>query len=126
MVPMARWLRPAGCKLWARPQNDAAAGAAAKAMRTRVAVSLIRQSSAGQLGARIGARMIEVLGVFAATGDRRHSCPLHVGDAVDDQQRVAPVGDDLGQVFSKAELPFGRRQHHVKSEWQCAKMHLAH
>jgi len=49
------------------------------------------------------------VGLIAA-GDGLHASAQDVGDAVCHQQRVAPVGDQTGQVLGNADAPLGRRQ----------------
>ena len=56
--------------------------------------------------------MIEVVSVLIAAGDREHAGTQDVGNAMDHQQRVARIGDQLGQTLGNAQAPLGSRQQH--------------
>ena len=64
----------------------------------------VRQASAGQLEARIGAQVVKVVGVFVATGDCQHACAQNVGHAVPHQQRIARIGDQRRKPIGDAKL----------------------
>jgi hypothetical protein len=74
--------------------------------------SRIGQAAAGQLEAGIPAKVVEVVGVLVAAGDRQDARPQDVRQRMDDPRRVAPIGDQRRQPIADAELPLRRGQQH--------------
>jgi hypothetical protein len=72
----------------------------------------VGQPSARQLEARIGAEVIKIVGILIAAGDQQYRCSQDVGDAVDDEQRVASIDDQPGEPIGQAEAAFRRREKH--------------
>ena len=80
----------------------------------------VGQASAGQLEARIGAQMIEVVGILIAAGDGEHAGAQDIGDTVGHKQRVARVGDQAGQSIRHAQAgarlpPAASRRHRMSA-----------
>ena len=77
-------------------------------------VAAVRQASAGQLEARIGAQVVEVVAIFIAAGDGEDPGAQDVGNAVGYQIRIARVGDQRGKLVGDAQAPLGGgEQHHA-------------
>ena len=58
--------------------------------------------------------MVEVVGVFIATGDGQHARPQNVGDAMRHQQLIAWIGDQRSEPGGEANgLLDGTEQHHT-------------
>ncbi len=74
--------------------------------------SAVGQAPAGELEARVGAQVVEVVGVLVATGDGEHAGSQDVGDAVGHQRRVARIGDQPGQAPGHAQAALGGGQKH--------------
>jgi hypothetical protein len=70
----------------------------------------LRQSSAGQLEARVLAQMVEVVGIRIAAGNREDTRTQDVGDLMDDVRRAAVVRDQPGQRIHQAQPPVGAGQ----------------
>ena len=65
----------------------------------------VGQSTAGELEGGIGAQGIEIVAIFVAAADREDASPDHVGEAVGDAGRIAPVRDQPGQPLGDPEAP---------------------
>ena len=72
----------------------------------------VGQAPAGELEGRVGAQGIEIVGVLVTAADREDAGPDHVGDAVSDAGRIAPVRDQARQPLGDAEPPLRKRQQH--------------
>ena len=51
----------------------------------------VRQPTAGQFECGVASQMIEVVGILVTAADREHPRAKHVGKAVDDARRIAPI-----------------------------------
>jgi hypothetical protein len=56
--------------------------------------------------------MIQVVGVLVTAADREHPRAEHVGKAVDDARRIAPIREHPSEPGCQAEAPIGHRQQH--------------
>jgi hypothetical protein len=56
--------------------------------------------------------MIEVVGVLITAADREHAGAEHIGEAVHDARRVAPVREYPGELLGQADPTLGHRQKH--------------
>jgi hypothetical protein len=56
--------------------------------------------------------MIEVVGVLVTAADSEHPCTEHVGKAVDDARRIAPIREHPSEPVGQAEAPISHRQQH--------------
>jgi len=70
----------------------------------------VGQACAGQIETRIGARMVEIVGVFVTAGDREHARARDVRDAVGRQERGARIGDQRRACPRHSHAAFHRRQ----------------
>ena len=72
----------------------------------------VGQPAAGELEGGIGAQGVEIVGILVAAADGEDAGPDHVGEAVGDAGRIAPVRDQPGQPLGDPEAPFRQRQQH--------------
>jgi len=75
-------------------------------------VACVRQSAAGQLEPRVGAKKIEVVSVLVATSDGNHPGTKNVVNAVRHERRIARVRDQPRERIGQAELPLHRPEQH--------------
>ncbi len=75
-------------------------------------MAAVRQASAGELEAGVGAQMVEVVGILVAASDGEHAGAQDVGHAVRHQGRIARIGDQPRQPVSDPQAPLGSRQQH--------------
>ena len=89
-------------------------------LRAQVPAS-VGQPPAGELERRIGAQVIEIVGVLVAPADRENPGADHVGDRVGDARAIAPIGNATRHTLGQAQAPLGqaqaplgqRKQHHA-------------
>jgi hypothetical protein len=74
--------------------------------------SRVRQPPASQLERRIGAQMIQIVGVLIAAADREHASAEHIDKTVHHPRRVAPIREHPGQLVGQAKTPLSHRQKH--------------
>ena len=78
----------------------------------RNAAAGLRRTLAGDHQRGIVAQRIEVVGILVAGGDRHHARRHHRPIGVDDEQRVAPVGQRIGDHRGEVETTGRLAQHH--------------
>ena len=77
-------------------------------------VPLSGNPSAGQLEARVGAQVVEIVGILVAASDGQHACTQDIGHAVRHQQRIAWISDQRGKpVGDPNRLLHLGEQHHA-------------
>ena len=82
-------------------------------LRAQVPAS-VGQPPAGELERRIGAQVIEIIGVLVTAADREHSGADHVGDRVRHGRAIAPIWEATRQTLGQGQAPLGqRKQHHA-------------
>ena len=72
----------------------------------------IRQTSAGQFEAGVGAQMIEIVGVLVTAGNGEHARAQNIDDTVCHQQRIARIGNQTCQAMGNPDTPLGSSQKH--------------
>ena len=71
----------------------------------------LRRTLAGDHQRRIVAQRIEVVGILVAGGDRHHAGGHHRPIGVDDEERVAPVGERVGNHRGEVQATGRLAQH---------------
>ena len=68
------------------------------------------QTAAGELECRIGAEVVEVVGILIPAGNRQDTRQQDLGERVHDPTRVTPVGDHRGELVGNAQSTGGLSQ----------------
>ncbi len=75
-------------------------------------VAAVRRTLAGDQQRRVAPQRVEVVGVLVAGGDRHHARCHHRPIGVDDEQRVALIGERIGDHGGEVEATGRLAQHH--------------
>jgi len=78
-------------------------------------VSRIGQSPAGKLEGGILAQMVEVVSILVAAGDGENASAKDAPERMGDQQWIARIGDDGGELVRHSQPALGLpQQHHAR------------
>jgi len=82
-------------------------------LRAQVAAT-VGQPAARRSQGGVGAQGVETIGVLVPAADRKDAGADHVGEAVGDTGRIAPVRDQPGQPLGDPKAPLRQgKQHHA-------------
>ena len=92
-------------------------------LRAEIA-SAVGQAPAGELEARIGAQVVEVIAILVAAGDGEHAGAQDVSDAVCHERRIARVRDQSSQAGGDAVRRQRPRDRSPALRWRSRRCRL--